>query len=139
MGFFDRLFKGKGVFIDKRNPVIVCELSLCGDKHILSEFDIACELVSNTKEYFEAYAVFSEPVNAEVEKWITRPTKKENGSVRFYRNSDILNEGALFEIKFSNASCVRYRNVSHNGVFVKTIVMTIPVLKMGGEEFEINK
>ena len=41
MGFFDRLFKGKEVFADRRNPDMVCEITLCGQSHILSEFDIA--------------------------------------------------------------------------------------------------
>lgn len=70
MGFFDRLFKGKEVFADRRNPDMVCEMTLCGQSHILSEFDIAYESGNNAKEYMEAYAVFSEPVNAEVENWI---------------------------------------------------------------------
>ena len=62
MGFFDRLFKGKEVFADRRNPDMVCEMTLCGQSHILSEFDIAYEPDNSSKEYMEAYAVFSEPV-----------------------------------------------------------------------------
>ena len=88
MGFFDRLFKGKEVFADRRNPDMVCEMTLCGESHILSEFDIAYEPDNSSKEYMEAYAVFSEPVNAEVENWIMQSNRKENGVVRFYRNSD---------------------------------------------------
>ena len=61
MGFFDRLFKGKEVFADRRNPDMVCEITLCGQSHILSEFDIAYEPDNSSKEYMEAYAVFSEP------------------------------------------------------------------------------
>lgn len=139
MGFFDRLFKGKEVFADRRNPDMVCEMTLCGQAHILSEFDIAYESGNNAKEYMEAYAVFSEPVNAEVENWIMQSNRKENGVVRFYRNSDAMNEGALFEIKFSDASCVHYRNVSQENVSVKTIVMTLPSVRMGGDEFELKR
>ena len=104
--------KGKEVFADRRNPDMVCEITLCGQSHILSEFDIAYEPDNSSKEYMEAYAVFSEPVNAEVENWIMRADRKENGTVRFYLNSDAMDEGALFEINFSNASCVHYHNVS---------------------------
>ena len=81
MGFFDRLFKGKEVFADRRNPDMVCEMTLCGESHILSEFDIAYEPDNSSKEYMEAYAVFSEPVNAEVENWIMQSNRKENGVV----------------------------------------------------------
>ena len=139
MGFFERLFKGKEVFADRRNPDMVCEMTLCGQSHILSEFDIAYEPGSNSKEYMEAYVVFSEPVNAEVENWIMKADRKENGIVRFYRNSDSLDEGALFEINFSNASCVHFRNVSQENVSVKTIVMTLPSVRLGGEEFELKR
>ena len=54
MGFFDRLFKGKEVFADRRNPDMVCEMTLCGESHILSEFDIAYEPDNSSKEYMEA-------------------------------------------------------------------------------------
>lgn len=139
MGFFERLFKGKEVFADRRNPDMVCEMTLCGQSHILSEFDIAYEPGNNSKEYMEAYVVFSEPVNAEVENWIMKADRKENGAVRFYRNSDSLNEGALFEINFSNANCVHYRNVSQGDASVKTIVMTLPSVRVGSEEFELKQ
>lgn len=139
MGFFDRLFKGKEVFADKRNPGMVCEMTLCGQQHILSEFDIAYENDNSAKEYVEAYAVFAEQINAETERWIAQGSRKESGLVKFYRNSDAMNEGALFEIRFYDAHCVRYRDVSHEGVTLKMIVMTISNLKMGGEEFEIRK
>ena len=96
MGFFDRLFKGKEVFADRRNPDMVCEMTLCGQSHILSEFDIAYEPDNSSKEYMEAYAVFSEPVNAEVENWIMQSNRK-------------------------------------------TIVMTFPSVRMGGDEFELKR
>ena len=105
----------------------------------MSEFDIAYEPDNSSKEYMEAYAVFSEPVNAEVENWIMQSNRKENGVVRFYRNSDAMGEGALFEIKFSDASCVHYRNVSQGDTSVKTIVMTFPYVRMGGDEFELKR
>lgn len=139
MGFFGRLFKGKAIFTDHRNPDMVCEMILCGHQHILAEFDISYESGNFSKEYLEAYAVFSEPINAEVENWIMKAGRKENGVVRFYRNSDALDEGALFEIKFSDANCVHYRNVSQENVSVKTIVMTLPSVQMGGEEFELKR
>lgn len=139
MGFFDRLFKGKEVFADKRNPGMVCEMTLCGQQHILNEFDVVYENNNSAKEYVEAYAVFAESVNAETERWITQGSRQESGLVKFYRNSDAMDEGALFEISFSDASCVRYRDVTHEGVTLKMIVMTFPNLKIGGEEFEIKK
>lgn len=139
MGFFDRLFKGKEVFADKRNPGMVCEMTLCGQQHILNEFDIAYETGNSAKEYVEAYAVFAEQVNAETERWITQGSRKEAGVVKFYRNSDAMDEGALFEIRFSSATCIRYREVTHEGVTLKMIVMTLSTLQMGGEEFEVRK
>lgn len=136
MGFFDRLFKGKGVFTDKRNPDMVCEMTLCGQQHILSEFDITYEPGNNAKEYIEAYAVFSEPVGKEIDTWISQGNRKESGVVKFYRNSDALDEGALFEIRFGDACCIRYRNVSHDGIQVKTLVLALPSVKMGGAAHE---
>ena len=91
MGFFDRLFKGKEVFADRRNPDMVCEITLCGQSHILSEFDIAYEPDNSSKEYMEAYAVFSEPVNAEVEKWIM-----ESGQERKREQSDSISTAMLW-------------------------------------------
>lgn len=139
MGFFDRLFKGKNVFEDKRNPGMVCELSLCGEQYILSEFDITYEAGDGENGYFVAYAVFSDPVNAATEKWIAQGSRKESGTVKFYRNSDELKEGAVFHISFREASCIRYRSISHGTLPVKTIVMAIPSLKMAGEEFDRNR
>lgn len=139
MGFFDRFLKGKSVFEDKRNPGMVCELSLCGQKYILSEFDITYEAGNSSKEYIEAYAVFSDSMNKDTERWIAQGSRKESGVVKFYRNSDALNEGALFEIRFSDAGCIRYRCISHDNMPVKTIVIAIPALKMAGEEFEVNR
>ena len=139
MGFFGKLFKGKGLYTDKRNPGMVCEMALCGQKYILSGFDMAYEPENSMKEYFEAYAVFAEPVNTAVEQWITKADRRESGVVKFFRNSDALSEGALFEIRFREASCVRYRTVSHGGISVKTVVMTFPAVSLDGEEYEIRK
>lgn len=139
MGFFDKLFKGKGVYADKRNPGVACEMTLCGQQHLLSEFDLSYNPDNGMKEYFEAYAVFSEPVNAAVEQWITKSGRTEDGVVKFYRNSDALSEGALFEVRFSGACCVRYRNVMQDAAAVKTVVMTFRSIRVGGEEYEIQK
>ena len=95
--------------------------------------------INRDKEYFEAYAVFAEPVNTAVEQWITKADRRESGVVKFFRNSDALSEGALFEIRFREASCVRYRTVSHGGISVKTVVMTFPAVSLDGEEYEIRK
>lgn len=76
---------------DRRNPDRVGEMWLCGQPYLLSEFDIAYESGNYSKEYIEAYAVFSEPVSAEVENWIMKADKQESGTVRFCRNSDALN------------------------------------------------
>lgn len=139
MGFFDRLFKGKGVFDGNRNPNMVCEMTLCGQKYILSEFDINYAVGDSDKECFEAYFVFSDPINAETESWITRSSRKETGVVKFYRNDDSIAEGALFELKFKDASCVHYRNSINGNQVVKMITITIPHIYMGGEEFEITQ
>lgn len=139
MGFFDRLFKGKALYTDKRNPGIVCEMTLCGQQHLLSEFDFMYDPDNHTKEYLEAYAVFSEPVNVSVEQWIMKSGHKEDVVVKFYRNIDALSEGAVFEMRFSDACCIRYRNVSHGETTVKTIVMTFRSIRVGSEEYDIRK
>lgn len=138
MGFWDKLFKGK-VYEDKRNPTMAGEMELCGEKYLLSEFDLDFDREDNTREYFRAYAVFADSVSASVESWIMNSAKKESGKVKFYRNSDAMDQGALFEIKFSNASCVQYRKNVHGGVHTTTIVITIPAIWVAGEEFEIRK
>lgn len=133
------MFKGKGLYADKRNPGMVCEMTLCGQQYLLGEFDLSYDRDNGMKEYFEAYAVFAEPVNAAVEQWITKSGRREDGVVKFYRNIDALSEGALFEVRFSGASCVRYRNVSHGDAAVRTVVMTFRSIRVGGEEYEIPK
>lgn len=138
MGFWDKLFKGK-VYEDNRNPTMAGELELCGDKYLLSEFDLDFDREDNAREYFRAYAVFTDSASASVESWILNSGKKESGKVRFYLNSDAMDAGALFEITFSNASCVQYRKHVHGGVHTTTIVMTIPVISVAGEEYEISK
>lgn len=138
MGFLDRLFKGK-VFEDKRNPKMVCELSLCGEKYILSQFDMGYDHTTSSHDYFEAYAIFEEPVRAEVENWITMSGRKESGTVRFYRNDDVMDEGALFEVRFKDAHCVHYSRSQQDAVQITTIVMTIPAITMAGEEFQIKQ
>lgn len=138
MGFWDKLFGGK-VFMDKRNPTMAGEIQLCGEKYILSEFDIDYDREDGSREYFRAYVVFSDSVKAAVENWILNSGKKESGAVRFYRNNDAMDEGALFDIKFRDASCVHYRKNVHNGVHTTTIVMTIPIISIVGEEFEIRR
>lgn len=138
MGFFDRLFKGKGVFEGNRNPNMVCEMTLCGEKYILNEFDINYTVGDRDKEYFEAYIAFSDPINAQTESWITRDSRKESGIVKFYRNDDSIAEGALFEIQFKDASCVNYRNSIDGNHPIKMITITTTHLYMGGEELKIR-
>lgn len=137
MGFFDRLFSSKGIFDGNRNPILVCELTLCGQKYILSEFDLNYDVAD--KEYFEAYVAFSDPINAETESWITRSSRKETGVIKFYRNDDSMAEGALFELKFEDASCIHYRNSTDGDQPVKMITITIPHIYMAGEEFDITR
>ena len=140
MGFFDRLFGSKSIFEGDRNPNMVCEMTLCGKEYILSEFDINFATNDRTREYFEAYIVFSDPINSQTESWITRGSSKETGVVKFYRNDDSIAEGSLFEIKFIDASCVHYRTSINGGDNqpVKMITITISHLYIGGEEIRLR-
>lgn len=137
MGFWDKLFKGK-VYEDKRNPTMAGEMELCGQKYMLWEFDLDFDRGDSSREYFRAYAVFADSVSPSIESWIMDSSKTESGKVRFYRNSDAMDEGALFEVRFTNASCVKYRKNMHGGVHTTTITMTIPAIAMAGEEFEVR-
>ncbi len=132
MGFWNRLFSGQKSFFEGSSPNMVCELTLCGEQYILNEFDIKLE---RGNEYFSAYAVFSEDISSRVEIWITNSTRKESGVVKFYKNIDSMTEGSLFEILFYDASCISFKSHTSSREPIKTVVMTLPRLKIAGEEF----
>lgn len=133
MGFWNKIFGGK-VFEDKRAPTMVCTMQLCGAEYILSEFDMNFDREDSSAEYIAAYAVFEEPINSSVESWITNSSRKESGNVRFYRNSDAMNEGALLEILFKDAACTRFRCRLIDGKELTTVTMAIPRITIAGEE-----
>ncbi|MGL5228872.1 MAG: type VI secretion system tube protein TssD [Bacteroidales bacterium] len=137
MGFWSKLFGGGKIFDDKRNPNMACELTLCGEKYLLSEFDMQYDREAAGKEYIEMYAVIEEYLHSSIESWITAPSRKENGRIRFYSNTGALEEGAFFDIRFKGASCVRFRKCIQGAHPATTIVLTIPSIMMAGEEFEI--
>lgn len=139
MGFWDRLFGGGKIFDDKRNPNMACELTLCSEKYLLSEFDLQFDREDAGKEYFEMYAIIEDDVHNSIENWITSPSRKESGRIKFYRNTDALDEGALFEIQFKDASCVRFRKSMQGTHPATTIVFTTPSITMAGEEFEVRR
>lgn len=137
MGFFDRLFKSGTVYESKRNPSMACELTLCGGRYLLAEFDLRFN-PGGGKVSLEAFAVFAEPITAQVESWIAAGSRREEGFVKFYRNSDAIHEGALFDVRFRDACCIGFRKSIHNGVPTTTVVMSIPSIVMAGEEFTIK-
>lgn len=138
MGFFDRLFKNKEVFNSSSNSDIVCEMSLCGQKYILSKFDIKYELRDRNKKYFQAHVAFSDPINEKTESWITMGGRKESGEISFYHNNKKTIDGALFKIIFMSASCINYQNSIDSDNVIKMITIAIPHIYMDGEEFEVE-
>ena len=148
MGFWDRLF-GKDkqsdnqhnpdrTYDDKCNPDMACELTLCGEKYLLSEFDLQYDRQDSDKGCFEMCARIEERVHHAIENWIASSARKESGCIRFYRNTEMAAEGALFEIRFKEAGCIRFRKHLQDSHPATTLVLTIPSLCMAEEEFEMQ-
>lgn len=135
MGFLDRIFGGK-VFPDKREPALACELRILEGSYLLDEFDITFGR-GHATEKFAMYAVTSEAIGGELESWITKGTSRESGEIRFYKNVEMLGEGMVHQIKFSDAICLKYRKSATEGIPTTTIVFECRKINMAGEECEI--
>ena len=151
MGFWSNLFKNKAQTVKEETPVAIeqvlniqqntemaCELNLCGEKYLLTDFDLRFNRDDNQHKYFEMHLVVENGLNNSIESWIASSSRKENGSIRFYRDTNVVNEGALFELSFQNASCMRIKKRFNNALPVTNLVLAIPSIKMSGEEFDLN-
>lgn len=134
MGFFDNIFKRGKAYPDKREPQYACELEVDGKKYMLDEFDVDFDSESG-KRYIPMYAVFAEKLSAELETWIMKSAGRKDGTVRFYRNSDQPEEGAVFTLTFYNAACVRYRKETRGESPSTTLVLAAKGIKIIDKEY----
>ena len=151
MGFWSNLFKNKAQTVKEETPVAIeqvlniqqntemaCELNLCGEKYLLTDFDLRFNRDDNQCKFFEMHFAVENGLNNNIESWIASSSRKENGSIRFYRDTNVVNEGTLFELSFQNASCMRIKKRFNNTLPVTNLVLAIPSIKMAGEEFDLN-
>ncbi|GEM_PF-590471 len=134
MGFFDNIFKRGKAYSGKRNPILACELSIEGQRYLLEEFDMDFER-SGSKRYVPFYAVFREKLSPELESWITRSSLRKDVTVKFYRNIDEMQEGALFTAVLYEAACIRYRKTTKGDDPLTTLVLAARGIRIGDEEY----
>jgi hypothetical protein len=135
MGFWDNMFKLGKAYSGRREARLACELTVDGQKYMLEEFDMDFDRQSG-RRYVSMYAVFGEKLSPELEAWITRNIRKD-GRVRFYRNSEQMEEGAVFDLLFHDAACVRYGKSANDGGHPQTtLVLAARRIKLMNEEYE---
>ncbi len=134
MGFFDNIFRRGKAYTGKRNPMLACELSIEGERYLLEEFDMDFER-GGSKRYVPFYAVFREKLSPELEAWITRSSQRKEVTVKFYRNIDEMQEGALFTVVLCEAACMRYRKTTRGDDPVTTLVLTARGIRIGDEAY----
>lgn len=134
MGFFDNIFKRGKAYSDKREPRYACELMVEGGRYLLDEFDMDfdCE---NSKRYIPMYAVFAEKLSPELETWIVKAGMRKNGTVKFYKNADEPDEGAVFTLEFYKAACIRYRKDTRGDNPATTLVLAAKGIKITDMEY----
>jgi hypothetical protein len=142
MGFFGRLFKlGKpyasGSGSGSSVPNLACEMTIEGKKYLLEEFDVDFSTEDN-RRYIPMYAVFSERIAPELESWIMRDSKRCDGVVKFFRNTDKAEDGAVFHLSFYGAVCRRYRKHTRGGVPLTTLVLAARRIRLQEQEFEMR-
>jgi len=140
MGFLDRIFKTGKAYEDKREPRLVCELSICGERYLLDSFDIELDREKD-KRYLPISAVFSGRIAPELEGWIVRSSERRDGMLRFYRNKyDEKNrkadEGAVFDVRFYEALCIGIRREQRGATTTTTLLLSAKRIRVGDEEYQ---
>ncbi|MDR2978854.1 MAG: hypothetical protein LBV02_00180 [Bacteroidales bacterium] len=136
MGFWDNILKLGKAYSGKREARLACELTVDGQQYMLEEFDMNFDHQS-VQRYISMYAVFGEKLSPELEAWISRSSQRKDGRVRFYRNSEQLEEGAVFDLMFHDTVCIRYSKSAYdNGHPQTTLVLAAKRIKLMNEEYE---
>lgn len=134
MGFFDNIFKRGKAYSNKQNPKFACELTVEGQKYMLDEFDMDFDSDSR-KRYIPMYAVFTEKLSPELEAWIMKSSERKDGTVKFYRNIDKLEQGAVFTLVFYGAACMRYQKSTRADAPATTLVLAAKGVKLQEQEY----
>lgn len=156
MGLWDNIFKRKktdgqvvgfpqegGIIperpVEKKNIAagLVCELTMDGDKYMLKKLDVDFDR-SERKKYVPVYMEFIDRPSPGMESWITRSSIRKDGCVRFFQNSEKMNEGAVFTMAFYNASCVGWSKVIKDGVPSAVLKLAVKRLELAREEYDTS-
>jgi len=116
-------------------PDLACEMTIEGKKYLLEEFDVDFS-TEGSRRYIPMYAVFGERIAPELESWIMREGKRRDGVVKFFRNTDKAEEGAVFHLSFHDAVCLRCRKHTRGGVPLTTLVLAARRLRLQEQEFD---
>jgi len=140
MGFFDRILKRGKAYGERRNPALACELTLCGERYLLEEFDLDLEKETG-RRYLPISLIFSGQIAPELERWIVRSSERKEGMVRFYRNKydekgSKLDEGARHTLRFYEASCIGLRREVRGETTTTTLMLSAKRISFGDEEYE---
>lgn len=138
MGFFSRIFNlGKPYSSGSSTPRLACEMTIEGGKYLLEEFDVDFDTESS-RRYIPMYAVFSGRIAPELEAWITLGTKRRDGVVKFFVNNEKLEQGAVFQVSFHEAVCLRYRKQAKGNVPLTTLTLAAKRIQLQDSEFEMR-
>lgn len=136
MGFFDKIFNLGKAYSGTTAPKLACEMTIEGKKYMLEEFNLDFN-TEESRRHIPMYAVFSGRIAPELDAWITRDTKRRDGVVKFFLNNDKLEQGAVFQVSFYNAVCLRYRKEAKGNVTLTTLVLSARRIKLQEEEIEM--
>jgi hypothetical protein len=131
MGFFDTIFRRGKAYSGSLNPGQACELTVGGEKYLLEEFDLDFD---NGKRYTSLYATFAEPLSPDLEAWITDSGKRRDGVVKFFRNGELSEKGAIFHLAFYDAVCVRCRKDTQGDTPLTTLVLAARGIRLLDDE-----
>ena len=134
MGFLDKIFNIGKAYAGNRSPKLACELTMEGQKYLLEAFDLDFDAKSE-RRYVPMYITFLDRLAPELESWITRSDKRRDGRVKFYRNVESPEEGAVFTLTFHDAVCVRYRKTAQGDEPATTLVLAAKGIKLMEQEF----
>lgn len=136
MKFLDRIFKGKAVD-DRQEARQVCELRLAGEAYLADEFDFLYDSIDGEMQ-FRINVVISETTGKGFEQLICKGEGQIEGDIRFYRNTDMPDEGNLFRIHFSEGVCSNFRRCMRDDREITDLVIVPKHVSLDGEECKID-
>src|SRR5574344_1109958 len=102
-----------------KTPKIIGEWEACGNKYLISHFDMKFMQEVDKKNHPDSMVyggfmtiVLVDSVPDVIREWITDRNKKHDGKIRFYVNEESFSGNSIVSLSFEDAYCTQYkRNV----------------------------